>query len=637
MTKVVVDYSRDKLLSDAGLAILKDRYLLPGEESPQDAFARAAEAFSDSPEMAQRIYDYASQLWFMFSTPVLSNAPVRKTWQPPSIDYAYDWNRALRPECYEPARGMPISCFLNYVPDSLKGIGDHWIENMYLASNGGGIGGHYSALRSDGTGTSRGSQSNGIIPFIKVVDSEMMAVSQGKTRRGSYAAYLDISHPEIEEFLALRKPTGGDLNRKALNLHHGVNIPDSFMELIVNCQGNPDCDDSWDLIDPHTKKVVKTVSAKRLWEQLLETRMQTGEPYIAFIDAINRAMPADLLNAGYRAHGSNLCAEITLPTAPGYTAVCCLSSVNIAKYPEWMGNEQFLPDIVRFLDNVLEFFLLNAPDEMRNAKRSVQAERSIGIGAMGWHTFLQQQRIPFESAMAESYNRTIFKHIRKEAERGSRELVLQRGTAGLSHARRNLHLLAIAPNASSSLICGSVSPSIEPMRANIFIQKTMSGTFTVKNRVLEEVLWEKGLEEFHKAHPSDTTYDAMVEWTEQWVEKQWRDILRNKGSVQHLEYLSDDEKDVFKTAMEIDQRWLIHHAATRAPMVCQSQSLNLFLPPDVDLVELHGLHVMAWAKGLKTLYYLRSEAIKRAETISTKVERKNIGHFTEETCLSCEG
>lgn len=626
MTKVVVDYSRDALLSPEAIKTLRERYMLPHEESPQDAFARAALAFSHNEDMAQRIYDYASKQWFMFATPVLSNAPVRERW----VDRDGDlyWQGNFSPECYSKPRGMPISCFLNYVDDSIAGIGDHWIENMYLASQGGGIGGHWSAVRSDGEATSKGSQSNGIIPFIKVVDSEMGAVSQGKTRRGSYAAYLDISHPEVEEFITIRKPSGGDVNRKALNLHHGVNITDEFMHVIETCMQNPEADDSWDLIDPKSKRVVKTVSARALWARILETRVQTGEPYIAFIDTINDALPAPLARKGLKVQGSNLCAEITLPTSDNRTAVCCLSSVNLEKWDEWKFDRRFIHDLISFLDNVLEFFIQNAPSQMQRATYSAMRERSLGLGAMGFHSLLQSKGIPFESALAASLNKAIFAGIKEAAIASTQALAEERGQAPdmLGTGRRNAHLLAIAPNASSSLLCGGVSPSIEPMRANGFLQKTLSGSLVQKNKHLDNLLREKYEQGFdHK-------------WSlEEFLSLTWKDIVTHKGSVQHIPWLTDYEKDVFKTAMEIDQRWVVSHAADRQPYICQSQSLNLFLPPDVPIPVLHDLHFQSWKRGVKTLYYVRSEAIRRAEVVSAKVERKNLYRFDETTCLSCEG
>jgi len=621
-----VDYTRDSKLVAAGVEIIKDRYLIEGEQSPQEGFLRAAVAFSDSPAMAARMYDYVSNLWAMYSTPEFSNAPERISWGR-SLDNALDWNEPFHPENYKPARGLPISCFLNMPDDSLKGIENHWSENVYLASRGGGIGGHWSGVRSDGAATSKGSSSNGIIPFLKVCESEMAAVSQGKTRRGSYSAYLDISHPEIEEFISIRKPTGGDLNRKTLNAHHGVNIPHIFMEIIDRCVGNAEENDDWPLVDPNSGEVTKIVSARYLWEQILETRIQFGEPYIAFIDTINDAVKDALKAIGYKINGSNLCSEITLRTTPDRTAVCCLMSVNLDTYDEWRDHPRFLQDIVRFQDNVLEYFILNAPEEMWRATASAAEERSIGIGSMGFHSYLQSRGVPFESPMAVSINKQIFRHIEEKTDAASRVLAKERGEPPLLRGLgiRNAHVRAIAPNASSSLICGAVSPSIEPLRANAFTQKTMSGSFTIKNKYLEDALRvyvPEGLPE---------------EAAKSWMDKQWRSIITNKGSVQHLDYLSDWEKEIFKTAMEMDQRWLLTHVADRTPHIDQSQSFNLFLPPEVSVVELHGLHMMAWKKGIKTMYYLRSESLKRAETVSTKIERTNLGHFSEETCVACEG
>ena len=584
----MINYDRDELLTDFGKTTLKDRYLLPQEDSPQDGFLRAAKAFSDNDEMAERIYSYASKLWFMYSTPVLSNAGSK--------------------------RGMPISCFLNYVGDSREGLTGHYTENAWLASVGGGIGGYWGDIRSDGTMTSGGSQSSGSIPFLHVVDSEILAFSQGKTRRGSYAAYMDISHPEIIEFIEMRKPSGGDVHRKCLNLHHGVNISNEFMQLIDNCIKEPTYDDSWNLIDPHTKKVVRTVSARELWQKILETRVATGEPYVSFIDTINDALPETQKKLGLEVHHSNLCTEITLPTSDNRTAVCCLSSVNLEKYDEWKNDTLFIPDLIRFLDNVLQYFIDYAPEELFRARFSANNERSLGLGAMGFHAYLQSKGIPFESVLAKSLNLKIFKKIKEQAVEESKRLAIKRGEAPDMEGTgmRNAHLLAIAPNASSSIICGTTSPSVEPYRANAYVQKTMSGSFLVKNKYLEKLLEKKGIN-------NDTT---------------WTSILANRGSVLHIKELSDYEKDTFKTAIEINQQWVIEHAADRQQYICQGQSINVFVPADVNVKELHDIHMLAWKRKLKTLYYCRSEAIKRAELVSKKIERTII---PEADCLSCEG
>ena len=579
---------RDNLLTDFGKTTLKDRYLLPEENSPQEAFLRAAKAYSDNDEMAQRIYDYASKLWFMYSTPILSNGGTE--------------------------RGMPISCFLNYVGDSREGLTDHYTENAWLTSIGGGIGGYWGDIRSDGVKTSGGSQSSGTVPFLKVVDSEIMAFSQGKTRRGSYAAYMNVSHPEILEFLDIRKPSGGDIHRKCLNLHHGINITNDFMELIEKCIQEPTYDDTWNLIDPHTKEIVRKVSARDLWLKILENRVATGEPYICFIDHINDALPETQKKLGLSVRHSNLCTEITLPTNEDRTAVCCLSSVNLEKYDEWKNDKLFISDLVRFLDNVLQSFIENAPDSVFRAKFSATQERSIGLGAMGFHAYLQKNNIVFESVMAKAKNKIMFKHIKDEAVKESQRLAVKRGEAPDMEGTgmRNAHLLAIAPNASSSIICGTTSPSIEPFRANAYVQKTMSGSFLVKNKFLEKLLETKGINN----------------------EKTWTSILGNRGSVLHIKELSSWEKDVFKTAIEINQSWIIEHAADRQEYICQGQSLNVFVPADVNIKELHDTHMLAWKKKLKTLYYCRSEAIKRAELVSKKVERTII---PEADCLACEG
>lgn len=589
---VVVDYRRDNYLSEFSKKTLQDRYMIDGEISPQDAFARAAKTFASDQAHAQRLYDYASKLWFMFSTPVLSNGGTK--------------------------RGLPISCFLNYVDDSREGITNHYTENAFLSSAGGGIGGCWNDVRSVGTKTSAGSESTGVIPFLKVVDAEMLAFSQGVTRRGSYAAYLDMSHPEIEEFLDVRKPTGGDINRKSINLHHGVLIGDDFMQLIENATKVEGFDDSWDLIDPHTGKVTKTVSAKTLWVKLIQNRVETGEPYIMFKDTVDKALPDFQKEKGLKVHHSNLCSEITLATDADRTAVCCLSSVNLEEYDEWKHCDTFIPDLIEMLDNVLEYFIQNAPPELGRAVYSAVQERSIGLGAMGFHAYLQRRHVPLESVVAKSLNNQIFKHIKSEAVATSERLARERGPCPDAGDRlvRNTHLLAIAPNASSSIICGNTSPSIEPYRANAFTQKTKSGSSLQKNEYLEHILQEIG---------EDTP-------------EVWRSIVTNGGSVQHLDFLDDHTKDVFKTAVEIDQRWLIDLAADRQQYICQSQSLNVFFPSNVSKQELHAIHMMAWKKGVKTLYYLRSEAYRRAENVSDAALRQMVVESTDESvCLSCEG
>ena len=587
-----LNYKRDNYLSEFSIKTLEDRYLVGEEKSPQDAFARAARTFADDDDHAQRLYDYASKLWFMFSTPVLSNGGT--------------------------SRGLPISCFLNYVDDSREGITDHYTENAFLSSVGGGVGGCWSGVRSVGSKTSNGSESTGVIPFMKVVDAEMLAFSQGVTRRGSYAAYLDISHPEIEEFLDVRKPTGGDINRKSTNLHHGVVLTDKFLQLIENATRLEGFDDSWDLVDPHSGRVIKTVSAKALWVKLIQNRVETGEPYIMFGDTVDEAVPEYQKEMGLKVRQSNLCSEITLPTDKDRTAVCCLSSVNLEEYDEWKNNDQFIPDLIRMLDNVLEYFINYAPDQLHRAKYSASQERSLGLGAMGFHAYLQRHNVPFESAMAKSRNMQMFSRIKSEADRATRQLAEERGPCpdGKAHGVRNAHLLAIAPNASSSIICGNTSPSIEPYRANAFTQKTKTGSSLLKNEYLENILQDLG---------EDT-------------DEVWKSIVTSNGSIQHLDFLDDWTKDVFKTAVELDQRWIIEMAADRQEHICQSQSLNIFFPADVSKQELHAIHMMAWKRGVKTLYYLRSEAIKRAETVSDEVLRQRIFEsIDDDGCLACEG
>ena len=586
---VKIDYSKDSMLTDFSKKTLQDRYLVGDEKSPQEAFARAAEAFADDEAHAQRIYDYASNLWFMFATPVLSNGGTK--------------------------RGLPISCFLNYVEDSREGITGHYTENAYLSSMGGGIGGGWSDVRSQGTKTSKGSESTGVVPFMKVVDAEMLAFSQGVTRRGSYASYLHMSHPEIEEFLDVRKPTGGDTNRKCINLHHGVVIPDKFMEIIHRAAHEDNFNDDWELIDPHSGEVKKVVSARTIWVKLLQNRMESGEPYLMFEDAVQADLPEFQKRKGLKVNHSNLCSEITLATNEERTAVCCLSSLNLEYYDDWKNHPAFISDLVRFLDNVLTYFIANAPTELERARYSAERERSIGLGAMGFHAYLQKAGIAFEGAMATAANLEIFKHIKSQAQTETERLAVEKGACPDDDtcSVRNAHLLAIAPNASSSIICGNTSPSIEPYRANAFTQKTKSGSYLMKNKFLEEVLEKYG----------------------QNIDSTWTSIITNKGSCQHLEFLTDDEREVFKTAVEINQAWVVEHASMRQQYICQSQSVNLFFPPDVNKADLHNIHMLAWAKNMKTLYYLRSEAISRADNVSNKVKREII--FEQSDCLNCEG
>ena len=583
--KINIDYSRDDLLTESGKTILKDRYLLPTEASPQDGFARAAKTFADDQAHAQRLYDYASKLWFMFSTPVLSNGGT--------------------------TRGLPISCFLNYVDDSREGLADHYTENIWLSSMGGGIGGYWGNVRSQGMATSIGNKTTGVIPFMHVVDSQMTAFHQGATRRGSYASYMDVSHPEIVEFIEMRKPTGGDIHRKNLNLHHGINITDAFMEAVQK-------GDSWDLIDPHTKQVIKTTDARTLWIKILETRIATGEPYISFIDTVNAALPESQKKLGLKFNHSNLCSEITLPTAKDRTAVCCLSSVNLEYFDEWKDNKLFIEDLVRMLDNVLEHFITSAPSYMWRAVNSARCERAIGLGAMGLHSYFQKREVAMDGEKSKDINEYIFKHIHNEAQSANEKLGAERGSpadmegTGLRHS----HVIAIAPNASSSVICGGTSPSIEPLRANAFSQKTLSGTFLMKNKYLERVLIR------HDRNNKEV----------------WKSIVTNGGSVQHLDFLSDEEKKVFKTAIEMDQRLLVDLAADRQQYICQSQSLNLFLPPDVDTKTLHGIHLRAWKGKVKTLYYMRSQALKKVENLSSQIERTIRQDYQQEeaACVACE-
>jgi ribonucleoside-diphosphate reductase alpha chain len=572
---LTLDRARDALLTAFGKATLTDRYLMPGE-SFQDMFARVSCAYADDVEHAQRLYDYMSRLWFMPATPILSNGGTN--------------------------RGLPISCFLNDVSDSLDGIVGTWNENVWLASNGGGIGTYWGKVRSIGEKVKTG-KTSGIIPFIHVMDGLTLAISQGSLRRGSAAVYLDISHPEIEEFLEIRKASG-DFNRKGLNLHHGINVTDEFMDCVK--QGK-----MFGLRSPKDQKVLREINARELWQRILETRLQTGEPYILNIDAVNRALPKHQRELGLRVNTSNLCSEITLPTGTDHdgkerTAVCCLSSLNIETWDQWAEEAGFVEDVLRMLDNVLTSFIETAPPGMERAKYSALRERSVGLGVMGFHSFLQMKNIPLESAMAKSWNLRIFRKIRREADAASYMLAEERGACPDAQEKgmkaRFSHKLAIAPTASISIICGGASACVEPIPANVYTHKTLSGSFSVRNPYLQALLESKG-----------QNTDAV-----------WQSIVEQEGSVQHLDCLSDEEKAVYRTAFEIDQRWVIELAADRTPYICQSQSLNLFLPADIDKWDLHMLHWTAWERGIKSLYYCRSKSISRAG-FAGQLEKKEKG------------
>ena len=595
---IKIDRSRDSNLTEFGKATLSDRYL-GANESYQDLFARVASYYGDNNLHAQRIYNYMSNLWFMPATPVLSNGGTK--------------------------RGLPISCFLNEAGDSLDGILDLWSENVWLAARGGGIGSYWGNLRSIGEKIGRVGKTSGIIPFIKVMDSLTMAISQGSLRRGSAACYLPIDHPEIEEFIEMRRPTGGDPNRKSLNLHHGVLVSDAFMRAV-------ETDEQWALKSPKDGVIQSTVSARNLWIRLLTARIETGEPYIIFIDTVNRLIPQHHKLAGLNVKTSNLCSEITLPTGidkegKDRTAVCCLSSLNIEKYDEWKDDQNFISDIMRFLDNVLTDFIENAPEQFRDAKYSAMKERSVGLGVMGLHSFFQQKNIPLESVMSKVWNKKIFEYIQKKVDESSKELAEERGpcpdAADYGINERFSNKTAIAPTASISIICGGTSPGIEPIAANSYTHKTLSGSFNVRNKYLEKIL-----EKYNKNN-----------------DEVWSSITTNQGSVIHLDFLSKEEKDVFKTAFELDQKWIVELGADRTPNISQAQSVNLFLPADVHKKELHQIHFQAWKKGLKSLYYCRSKSIQRAENINNalpsnvelNVNKNEANKEIEyDECLSCQ-
>lgn len=607
---ITIVEERDNLLTDFGKQTLKDRYLWKGENY-QKLFARVAAVNSDDDAHAQRIYDYISQLWFMPATPVLSNS-------------GHDKN-------------LPISCFLNSVGDSLEEINDVYNQNFWLASRGGGIGTSWNEVRELNAPVADRGKTAGIIPFLKISDSQTLGISQGSLRRGSAAVYLDIDHPEIEEFIDIRKPTGGDPTRKCLNLHHGVNVTNAFMEAVI-------ADDNWHLISRLNKKVTKVVKARSLWQRILTTRLETGEPYIWFVDTVNEQAPASYKINSILNTQSNLCSEITLSTSVDYnnirrTAVCCLSSMNLETYDQWKDNELIIEDVMKFLDNVLENFikLTDSVKGFETANYSARQERSVGLGVMGYHGFLQSKMIPFESAMAKVWNLKIFDHIKSKADAANRKLALERGScpdaerAGI--LARFSHMLAIAPTASISIIAGESSPGIEPRVANVFKQKTLSGWFTVKNKYLNELLSDK--------MPDEIKFRSDLSGIN-WLNEQWGSILENKGSVQHLDYLDELEKNVFKTAMEMDQQWIISHAADRQPKICQGQSVNIFVPANVDKKVLNQLHIWAWKKKLKGLYYLRSKSVRQASIVThTAGEMPNTnGAFDVsgdgEECLSCQ-
>jgi ribonucleoside-diphosphate reductase alpha chain len=590
-----IDPNRDTLFDPSGIKRLKESYMKETEISPQERFAFVSKTFSSNPEHAQRLYDYSSRHWLSYSTPILAFGKTE--------------------------RGLPISCYLNYINDSAEGLVDTLSETNWLSMLGGGVGIGFGMRSSD-------DKSTGVMPHLKMYDASSLAYRQGKTRRGSYAAYLNISHPDVLMFLEMRKPTG-DQNQRCLNLHHGLNITNRFMEILETAMVDPEANDDWDLIDPHSSEVVDTVSAKDLWQRILEMRMQTGEPYIHFIDTSNEHMPSWLKQRGLEINQSNLCSEIILPTNKDRTAVCCLSSLNLEYYDTWSKDKQFISDVAEMLDNVLTFFIENAPSAIERAKYSAQRERSIGLGALGFHAYLQRKGTPFESVAAKSLNVRMFRHIRKKMDEANLRLAKERGEAPDAKGTgfRFSHVMAIAPNASSSIIMGNTSPSIEPWRANAYRQDTLSGAYLNKNKYLDALIKEKC------ENDSSLDYDKI-----------WREIISNEGSCQSIKCLTDEEKELYKTSMEIDQRWVIEHAADRQQYIDQAQSLNIFFRPDANIKYLHAVHFLAWKSKLKTLYYCRSEKIGKADKISRGIERNIIKELdmtvlatSPEECLACEG
>ena len=572
---ITIDPNKDSLFDQLGVMRLKESYMTEDEISPQERFAYVSKTFGSNIEHAQRLYDYVSKHWLSYSTPILS------------------YGRSKR--------GLPISCYLNYIDDTAEGLVENLSETNWLSMLGGGVGIGFGIRSAD-------DKSTGVMPHLKMYDASSLAYRQGRTRRGSYAAYLDVDHPDLLLFLEMRKPTG-DQNFRCLNMHHGINISNEFMLVIEKAMTDPEYDDSWELKDPHTREPREIVSARDIWQRILEMRMQTGEPYLHFIDTSNEMLPEWLKNKGLKINQSNLCSEIILPTNEERTAVCCLSSLNLEYFDAWSRDKRFLHDVLEMLDNVLDIFIDNAPDEISRAKFSASRERSVGVGALGFHAYLQRRGVPFESALAKSANLRMFKHIRKGLDEANRELGKERGEAPDAEGTgiRCSHIMAVAPNASSSIIMGNTSPSIEPWRANAYRQDTISGSFLNKNKYLDILLKNK-CEENERLD-----YDKL-----------WSSIIANDGSVQHLRCLDDYEKDIYKTSMEIDQRWVIEHASDRQTFIDQSQSLNVFFRPDVNIKYLHAVHFMAWKTGLKTMYYCRSEKIGKADRVSRNIEREII-------------
>lgn len=645
----ILDLSRDDNLTNFGKATLEDRYLKPNETSPQHAFLRASTAFASNEAHATRMYGYASKQWVGYASPILSNAPVR-------TKFAQAWEDNFGRDCFLSVVGaLPISCFLGYVGDSREEIGFHYYETMWLASNGGGAKFYWGDLRPVNSETSTGSKTGGLIPFFHVDDGLIVATHQGNNRRGVDGGSIRDNHPEIVEFIESRKMSG-DPNKRSRNLFQTVNLSDDFMYAVLG-------DKSWDLID-HKGIVSKTVQARYLWELMLETPFETGCPFLHWIDTSNDKLPATQKALGLRTNTVNICTEITLPTDKDRTAVCCLSSINMLKRDEWINDPQFIADVTEFLDNVLEYFIQNAiytctkdfdweklKDTLRSelkednldearidqlahkivernimgykkAVYSAKQERAIGIGMMGLDSYFMANEIAYESQEALTITQKTFRHIKAQAHAASIALGTLRGEAPdmKGTGRRNSHLLAIAPTATNSTIAGGATPALEKRYENIYTQKTKSGTFTVVEPALVKVLDKYGI----------NTPEVI------------KSIKDNNGSVQHLRELTDHERLYLRTVFEVDQVWVVEHAATAQEEVCQAISCNLFFMPDVPRFYVNNVHLHMWKRGLKSRYYVRTKAVKSGDAFADALVKRiqtidYKKHEDFDACPSCEG